>query len=119
MTHPQIEISFTFFHQDNHPISNDLLFELRREVANVFQNSDFGVVEEFENDKFINTFAVPFTDNYFQPENELFISYVFAFPFAHGNFAALVSENIPRIYNFLQTSDRFHEFRVIVRITMN
>lgn len=119
MTQPQIEITFTFFQTANEPIPNHTRTEIRREVANVFQNSEFGVVEEFGDDKFVNRFAVPLTDNYFEPENELFMSFVFAYPFAHGNFGALVSENIPRMYEILQTNERFRGMHLISRIIMN
>ena len=101
----QVEISFTFFHREHQNLNNDTIYAIRRRVAQMFEDSEFGLVLETDDDKFVNTFAVPMTDEYYTPENQLFISFHFAFPFHHGNPGTLLLQNIPRLFDWLRARD--------------
>lgn len=93
----QIEINFQFSYPDFHRIENDVLYQLRREVALTFENAEFGRVLEADNDRFTNVFIVPVGDNYFEPDNDLFITYTLQTPLNNGNLGALLLQSIPEL----------------------
>ena len=90
-------ISFQFFHRTHDPISNDLQFRIRKRVAEMMRTCEFGEITEAEDSKFVNQYAIPITDDYFIPENDLFISYRFGYPIIHGNLGRLLNNEIPEL----------------------
>ena len=114
-----MEISFAFFNRFHLPIENNILYELRREVARTFQNYGFGEIIEIENDKFANTFAIPVTDRYYEVEQDLFISFRIENPreINHGDLAGLLLHGIPDLQFWTRT--RYLNMLLIPRINYN
>lgn len=87
----------TFFHRFD-PIlglGNGEVYEIRKRVAHVFERAGFGNVEEVDNGKFTNSYMIPETDEYYQPENELSLFFLLQHPSQHGDIAALLLDHIP------------------------
>ena len=113
---PNISFSFTVSSQFHNNLSNHEIFAIRREIANIMEFSEFGRVTEIDVDKFANVFATPTTDAYFQPENELFVSYSFNFPLEHGNIPVLIMQGFPRLKQIIEEQ---LNLEVISRVVFN
>lgn len=101
MTDYTIELSFTFYYPDHTEISNDIRFQLRRQVANMFELCRFGEMHQ-DGDTFWNEHLVPATDEYVERNHELFILVSFPNPPEFGDLGMIVSEGIPTILNFIR-----------------
>ena len=107
-----IELSFTCSNENHTRLSNEQIYNIRKYIASVLENCGFGVVTEHD-DKFSNLNAIPVTDNYYDLEAELFISYIWWYPIPpeRGHYEQLVSTGIPQIKNYLRT--QYHIYSVI------
>ena len=94
-----IEINFQVFHPEHLNIDNNTLYNIRKLIGETFENADFGTILDNSNIFTGNTFAIPITDEYYTPDNELFIQYTFSFPLHHGNFSDLAGIHIPQLHN--------------------
>lgn len=105
----RIDFSLTFFDRENpdRQFSNQMLYDIRKEVARCMETAGFGAVLENGPEKFSNTWAVPTDDFFVLPENHLFISFSWRAPILHGNFASLVMDAIPHLHQFIR--DNFHK----------
>jgi len=100
----ELHVQFIFHGVKDQPMTNDLIFQLRREVSRRLEASGFGASIELEDGRtFENDFAVPVIDAYIDYENELHISYIWLYPLAlgHGDMAELVNNQIPRLMDFV------------------
>ena len=97
----QVEISFHIYNTNNRALDNNQRYVMRREVARVFENCEFGRTEETDNDTFMNVFAIPIVDDFIEEDNELYISYVFQLPLTHGNLGALIMQEIPHFHEWI------------------
>lgn len=88
------------------PIGRETAHQIRREVAQLMRESEFGEVTEIENGKFINTFAIPTIDELIY-QNELHITYVWLFPLEtnHGDLEALLQHNILGFLDYIDNLD--------------
>lgn len=86
----RVELSYTFVKNENLDFENELLFNLRREIAQLMNNNGFGEIIENGTDKFANVYAEPFMDEYFRQNNELVVVYVFHTPLNNGDLAQLL-----------------------------
>lgn len=111
---PQLEINFMFFRVDHSPLDNDFIFKKRREIAQMFENCGFGEIVENGENKFANTFAIPITDEYFEPENDLYIAYSLVIPCLHGEMQQLLMNGIPELYRDVNNIDL--PFRLVTHV---
>ena len=110
-----VELAMTFHTADHSPICNSTIRDIRERVAQMLENSEFG--RKLENgDQFGNEFAIPITDQYFDVDNELFISFSWIYPFRHGNFTELVTNGL-----FQLKSHIFNQYHIylIARIAIS
>lgn len=112
-----IELSFTFCNEDHSQLSNELVRNIRRYVAETLQNCGFGAVQETATGKFDNLHAVPINDQYYEFERELFISYVWWYPIqeGQGRYDQLVSIGLPQIKTHLRTNYQIYS---IIRLCL-
>ena len=112
-----IELSFTFCNEDHTQLSNELVRNIRRYVAETLQNCGFGAVQETASGKFDNLHAVPINDQYYDMERELFISYVWWYPIqeGQGRYDQLVSVGLPQIKTHLRTNYQIYS---IIRLCL-
>ena len=99
-------LSFQFLYRTHDPIENHVVYNIRKDIANMMRDCEFGEVLEQDESKFINEYAIPTTDDLFIPENDLFISFAFELPLRHGNLARLLVEEIPQFYRHI--NDDYH-----------
>ena len=111
-----LEIDFSIRYPHREPIENDILYAIRRQIAILFENSEFGLVQERDSDRFENTFATPVNDEYNIPFNDLFVYYRFDYPLLNGNLAFLLQE-IPLFVERMQNEYNLVVFAKIVFIT--
>lgn len=90
----ELSTTFVFHNIDRSPISNDVLFNIRREVANAIERCGFGEVIESDSDKFRNVYCSPTSDVYITPEEELVISFYFTIPSQFGDVFRLVTTEV-------------------------
>lgn len=110
-----VELTLTFHTQDHSPICNSTLRQIREQVAQMLENSEFG--RKLENDdQFGNEFAIPVIDQYFDVDNELFLSFSWVYPLRHGNFKELITTGL-----FQLKSHVFKQFHIylIARIAIS
>lgn len=110
----QVEINFHIYNINHRALDNNQQFMIRRQVAQIFENSEFGRCEEIENDKFMNTFAIPIDDNFIEENNELYISYVFPLPLTHGNLGILLIQEIPDLHDWIL--EHYHDINCVSNI---
>lgn len=96
----QVEVNFHIYNT-RQSINNHTQYTIRRQISQIFENSEFGRSEEVGNSKFLNVFAVPINDNYIEENNEIFIAYVFPLPLTHGNLGVLIIQEIPRFHDWI------------------
>lgn len=108
----EVCINFTLFKRNHSGIDNNDIYYIRREIANMFENAEFGMVQESDDDKFHNTFAIPDTDMYYTPENDLFISYHFALPIRNGNLGVLLLQGIPALHDYIE--NHYHNNMLLI-----
>lgn len=94
MTAHTIELSFSFYYLDHAEISNDVIFQLRRQIANMFDLCHFGEMHEDQ--------LIPIRDEYVEREHELFMLFSFSYPPANGDLGILVTEGFSTILNFIR-----------------
>lgn len=111
---PHLQLSYTFYNLENRSLNNDTIFRLRRKIALMFLNSDFGEIMDNGN-KFVNLYAIPTDDNYYEPENELFICYNFNLPLQHGNLSSLLNTENIALFTWLR--DNHHTVNVNIRVS--
>lgn len=111
-----LEIDFSIRYPHREPIENDIIYAIRRQIAILFENSEFGLVQERDNDRFENTFATPLNDTYNTPYNDLFVYYRFDYPLVNGNLAFLLQE-IPLFVERMQNEYNLVVFARIAFIT--
>lgn len=97
-----LEINFFIRDENREPIPNNFIYEIRREIALMLENSEFGRAVEIDNDLFTNVFANSVEDFYYEQERELFISYQFVIPVTHGNLPVLLLQGIPNLIDLIQ-----------------
>ena len=87
----------TFFHRFDPllGLTNGEVYEIRRRVAQMFERAGFGAYEDEGNERFRNTYMIPETDEYFQPENELSLFFMLRHPTQQGDNAVLLLDQIP------------------------
>ena len=112
-----LDLAFTFFNPDHAIISNNILYEIRKQVATTFENCGFGAIQEADS-KFGNTYAIPVVDNYSDVDSELYIAYLLWLPVPnnHGNYSELVTNGLLQIKHHILT--RFHIY-TIIRMTFS
>lgn len=110
-----IELSFTCCTEDRSRIPNDTMRTIRRYIAQTLENCGFGPVQEDGEDKFHNLYATPTTDEFYDLEGDLFISYIWWYPIpeGHGRYDQLVTVGLPQIKSHLRTN---HNIYVIIRL---
>ena len=114
----QVEIQFTFIAQPEHEdITNDRLFAIRHQIAEMLRDSGYGDIIE-ENENIFNQYANPYGTGYVgEGHHELFIGYTFDVnnDISHGNISSLLSQDIP---NFILTlNNLFPDIHVNIRTT--
>lgn len=97
-----VEIVFRAWRLDNEVIPNHILYELRKNIASMFEDAGLGMIQEREGDKFANDFIQPIIDDYYTDENILVIFYNIPYPFVHGSFSDLLTDYIPHLFERLQ-----------------
>ena len=113
----EVRISFSFYVSNNRRVvmENSVRHQMRKMVAEMMRDSGFGAVQEADDDKFVNEYAIPLQDQYYDMDAELFIVYSFVWPLHDGNYARLVSEGIP---NLIANVNNEHHIHVISRVNI-
>lgn len=102
MTAHSIELSFSFYYLDHREISNDVRYQLRRQIANMFELCHFGEMHEDQ--------LIPIRDDYVERDNVLFILFSFPNPPEHGDLGMIVTDGIPSILNFIRQIPELQSF---------
>ncbi len=110
----EIGAVFVFKSNTDNLIPNQTLFELRREIARIMRDCEFGDIVEITPETFSNTFAHPNIDQFFPVENELHISYHWIFPLQHGNLMRIIYEEVPELHNFANRLGLVLTFRTVI-----
>lgn len=100
----ELHVQFIFHGERENPMSNDVQYQLRREVSRSLETAGFGASMEIEGHQFENEFAVPVIDLFIDYENELHITFIWLYPLSlgHGDMAELVTNQIPRLMEFVR-----------------
>ena len=77
-------------------IPNNLIYEIRRKLAETMRSSGFGAVRELDEHKFLNENAKACIDEYYRFDNELHITYIWIFPLETGK------GDLERLLNFVE-----------------
>lgn len=93
-------IRFIFQAKDQNVVPNHVLTDLRREIAHVLQLCEFGDIVELPDNHFVNTWATPAIDVYDPIDNELYISFHWAYPLEHGSLYLLYTQYLESLYTF-------------------
>lgn len=96
-----LEIVFLVFAPDHTDLRNDAVYEIRKSIAEQFQNHEFGNIAMVGDRQFINTFAIPDTDVVVD-EKRLVEIFHFNLPLTHGNYLGLIRD-ITNFYNHITT----------------
>ena len=103
---------FNAYHQ-NHPTA-EVLFQLRREVARILEQSEFGDIIEITNEhRFQNFYATPSIDFFDEDTDSLHISYFMPYPLIHGNLYELYSNQLPQLQEFAENMNMPLTFHTI------
>lgn len=105
---------FRFFSNSENPISQDVIYELRREVALHLEHSGFGVYMETPEMKFRNVAASPAIDEYDDIDRELLLSYYLPFPLRDGDLHRIMFECVPELKTFARSKNCELIFRTVI-----
>lgn len=97
----ELELNFTIFTPTHETIDNSILYEIRKELSRLLHQHGFGSSIEINGDRFINEYAIPSTDAFFEPENDFFIAFTWMYPLAHGDIRGIVEELLPDFTNYV------------------
>lgn len=111
----ELGLNFTFRSRDQNPISNHVVYVLRREVAQTLERHGLGAVVELPNQQFQNEIVAPAIDDFNPVENELHISYYMPFPLREIiDFHRLFEDGIPDLENFTRNLNCELSFRTVI-----
>lgn len=113
-----IAIQFILNYDDHREIEDLVLYAIRREIAMMFENAEFGRAVE-ENDgvgRFTNTFLRPTIDDYSTQDHDLVILYQTSINPAQGNLAFLLLQGIPTLHDFVHAQ---YHIEIITRVVYN
>ena len=102
-----MELQLVFFVSNRERIQNELqnneIYAIRRRIAQMFEDSEYGFVLEEDGDKFSNERIRPVLDDINQPFHELVESFVFRQPFDRtgGNLSVLLLQQIPILFDWV------------------
>lgn len=114
----QIEISFIIYEREHHNlIKNDDLYRIRRGIAYMFENSEFGMTQELGDSHFSNSFIEPTFDEYSNTLDELYLSYSIQLPLTHGNLGSLLLHGIPELHRWM--NENFPTLTISSRVVYN
>lgn len=97
----ELELNFTIFTPNHDTIDNSIIYEIRKELSRLLHQYGFGSSIELNDDRFMNEYAIPSTDAYFEPENDLFIAFTWLYPLAHGDIRSITEELLPDFTNYV------------------
>lgn len=104
--------SFIFEGTKDHVLSDAIVYNLRREVSRMLEQSDFGDSIENHDKGFDNSFAVPAIDEFIANRDELRISYMWLFPLTSpGDLWHLQSVSVPELHAFAENLNIKFTFR--------
>lgn len=100
----EVGIRFIFRGNRENPLSNALIYDIKRQVARTLENCDFGAVQENGHGVFINEYITPSISQYDPVSDELHICFYLPFPIVenHGDLWRLQSEGVPALHNFIE-----------------
>ena len=110
-----LSVAFTFHHELNNVLDDEIQRQIRRKISIINEKYGFGETMYGNGGRYANTFAIPSTDDYFMPENELFVCYSFTLPLQHGDLGGLLSDGVQELHNFIRNS--FPQMILFSRIT--
>ena len=105
-----ISVLFGISHPDHQRLDNDTLYRLRREVAVMLEQAEFGEIQEIANSHFQNTYAIPVTDQYYETIDELIIEFAWFTHPVHGNLSFLFTEGIPHFHEVIRNIYHLHPY---------
>lgn len=94
-------------------MSNDVQYQIRKCIAYALHHAEFGDVIEVEGKYFINRFAIPVINEYYNGDNLLLIAYNFHLPLEHGNLAIFSHNTIPFLFDEIH-----HRFNLDINIRL-
>lgn len=110
-----VEIHFLIFYPDHAPIENHVQYEIRHEIAKMFENSGFGDVIENGQHRFMNVYAIPTEDDIIDAELSLF--YAFNTHENRNNNRILTSFAIEELHNLIR--EQYHMQIITIQRFLN